>query len=215
MQETWVRSLGWEDSPEGGKSYTLQYSGLENSMNCIVHGVAKSWTRLSNFHFHHRTIHLTVLPQDWVVTGQRMGSVTAGLGWTPLSSACLSMEPCQGSHTGIKYWGCSFLFLMWAIFNLFNLLQYRFCFMVLVFWAWSMWNLSSPTRNQTSIPPCFEPLELESEVLTTGLPGKSLGLHLKGKRLTSVPNLWFICWNSCFMGTISLRNGLSGSRGKW
>ena len=24
--------------------YLLQYSGLENSMDCIVHGVAKSWT---------------------------------------------------------------------------------------------------------------------------------------------------------------------------
>ena len=32
--------------------YPLQYSGLKNSMNCIVHGVAKSQTRLSNFHFH-------------------------------------------------------------------------------------------------------------------------------------------------------------------
>ena len=29
----------------------LQYSGLENSMNGIVHGVEKSWTQLSNFHF--------------------------------------------------------------------------------------------------------------------------------------------------------------------
>ena len=27
-------------------------SGLENSMDCIVHGVTKSRTRLSNFHFH-------------------------------------------------------------------------------------------------------------------------------------------------------------------
>ena len=27
-----------------GKGYPLQYSGLENSMDCIVHGVAKSWT---------------------------------------------------------------------------------------------------------------------------------------------------------------------------
>ena len=35
-----------------GKSYTLQYSGLENSMDDIVHGVAKSRTRLSDFHFH-------------------------------------------------------------------------------------------------------------------------------------------------------------------
>ena len=33
------------------KGYPLQYSGLENSMDCIVHGVTKSWTRLSNFHF--------------------------------------------------------------------------------------------------------------------------------------------------------------------
>ena len=35
-----------------GKGYALQYSGLENSTDCIVHGVAKSWTRLRNFHFH-------------------------------------------------------------------------------------------------------------------------------------------------------------------
>ena len=39
-------------SPWEGKGYPLQYSGLENSMDCIVHVVAKSWTRLSNFHFH-------------------------------------------------------------------------------------------------------------------------------------------------------------------
>ena len=52
MQETWVRSLGGEDSPGEGKGYPLQYSGLRNSMDCIVHGVAKSWTGLSDFHFH-------------------------------------------------------------------------------------------------------------------------------------------------------------------
>ena len=42
-------------SPEEGKGYPLQYSGLENSMDCLVHGVAKSQTRLSDFHykFHH------------------------------------------------------------------------------------------------------------------------------------------------------------------
>ena len=34
-----------------GKGYPLQYSGLENSRDCIVHAVAKSWTQLSNFHF--------------------------------------------------------------------------------------------------------------------------------------------------------------------
>ena len=39
-------------SPGEGKDYPLQYSGLENSMDCIVHGVAKSQTQLSNLHFH-------------------------------------------------------------------------------------------------------------------------------------------------------------------
>ena len=29
-------------SPREGKGYSLQFSGLENSMDCIVHGVAKS-----------------------------------------------------------------------------------------------------------------------------------------------------------------------------
>ena len=35
-----------------GKGYPLQYSGLDNSRDYAVHGVAKSWTRLSDFHFH-------------------------------------------------------------------------------------------------------------------------------------------------------------------
>ena len=39
-------------SPGEAKGYPLQYFGLETSMDCIVHGVAKSWTRLSAFHFH-------------------------------------------------------------------------------------------------------------------------------------------------------------------
>ena len=38
-------------SPGEKKGYPLQYSGLENSMDCIVHGVTKTWTWLSNFHF--------------------------------------------------------------------------------------------------------------------------------------------------------------------
>ena len=43
---------GLERSPEEGKGYPLQYSGLENSMDYVVHGVIKSRTRLSNSHFH-------------------------------------------------------------------------------------------------------------------------------------------------------------------
>ena len=52
MRETWVQSLGWEDALEKGKGYPLRYSGLENSMGCIVVGVAKSQTLLSDCHFH-------------------------------------------------------------------------------------------------------------------------------------------------------------------
>ena len=38
-------------SPGKGKGYPLQYSGLENSIDCIVHGVSKNRTQLSDFHF--------------------------------------------------------------------------------------------------------------------------------------------------------------------
>ena len=38
-------------SPGEGKGYPLQYSGLENSMDCIVHGVTKSLKQLNNFDF--------------------------------------------------------------------------------------------------------------------------------------------------------------------
>ena len=37
-------------SPGEGKSYPLQHSDLENSSDCIVHGVTKSGTQLSDFH---------------------------------------------------------------------------------------------------------------------------------------------------------------------
>ena len=38
--------------PGEEKGYPLQYSGLDNSMDGIVHGVAKSQPRLRDFHFH-------------------------------------------------------------------------------------------------------------------------------------------------------------------
>ena len=53
MQETWVRSLSWEDSLEKEKATQPQYSGLENPLDrgawwAAVHGVAQSQTRLSD-----------------------------------------------------------------------------------------------------------------------------------------------------------------------
>ena len=38
-------------SPGEGNSYALQYSGLENTMDCIIHGVTKSQTLLRDFQF--------------------------------------------------------------------------------------------------------------------------------------------------------------------
>ena len=46
-------------SPGEGIGYPLQCSGLENSMDCIVHGVAKNWTRPSNFNFSFPCIGIT------------------------------------------------------------------------------------------------------------------------------------------------------------
>ena len=45
MQEALCQSLGWN-------GYPLQRTGLENSMDCIVRGVAKSQRRPIDFHFH-------------------------------------------------------------------------------------------------------------------------------------------------------------------
>ena len=39
-------------SPGEGNGYPLHYSGLENSMDCIVREVAKRGTQLSDVHFH-------------------------------------------------------------------------------------------------------------------------------------------------------------------
>ena len=41
--------------PGEGKGYPLQCSGLENSMDCIVRGVTKSQTRLSDFQYDQRS----------------------------------------------------------------------------------------------------------------------------------------------------------------
>ena len=53
MQHQTLGSIpGLGQFPGEGKGYPFQYSGLENSLDCIVHGVAKSQTWPSNFHFH-------------------------------------------------------------------------------------------------------------------------------------------------------------------
>ena len=68
MRDTWVRSVsGLGRSPGEGKGYPHQYSGLENSMDCIVHGVAKRWTWLNDFH--------SLTQPEMSVTWSHQGSV--------------------------------------------------------------------------------------------------------------------------------------------
>ena len=56
IRETWVPSLGWEDPLEKGKathSSILAWSILAiQNLDCMVHGIAKSQIRLSDFHTH-------------------------------------------------------------------------------------------------------------------------------------------------------------------
>ena len=100
-------------SPGDGKGYPLQYSGLENSMDCIVHGVAKSQTRLSDFHFMSlsimcsRIIHSVAryrmsffLKTEWcsTVSTHHTRTIHLSMGllyylhnWAPLCFLCLSV----------------------------------------------------------------------------------------------------------------------------
>ena len=69
-------------SPGEGKGYSLQYSSLENSMDrgawwYTVHGVTKSWTRLSNSHTRTHT-------QDLVPPGIKPGSPALQAGSLPV-----------------------------------------------------------------------------------------------------------------------------------
>ena len=71
--------MGWDDPP-GGHGNLLQYSFLENSMDrgtwqAAVHGVAKSWTQLSD------SAHSTAVVEDtdlifnhslWVVMKRKL-----------------------------------------------------------------------------------------------------------------------------------------------
>ena len=71
-----VRNLGLIPvlgrSPGEGKGYPFQYSGLENSMDLLVHGVAKSQTPLSSFQYPGNTF-------------QCLPELQEGRGWSYLS----------------------------------------------------------------------------------------------------------------------------------
>ena len=94
-------------SPGEGKGYPLPYSGLENSMDCIVHGVAKCRTRLSNFHFHF----------PWWLNGEESTCQCKRLGFNPWVRKILRRRKWQptlvfwpGEFHGLySPWGCKVL----------------------------------------------------------------------------------------------------------
>ena len=73
-----VGSIAGSGRSPGGKGHSLHYSGLENS---IAHGVAKSQTQLSDFHFHFFKVVITFtggsvvknMPANTGVTGSIPG----------------------------------------------------------------------------------------------------------------------------------------------
>ena len=66
-------------SPGGENSNPLQYSGLENSMDCIVHGVTKSQTRLRDFTFMHWRRKWQPTPVFLLGESQGRGSLVNGI----------------------------------------------------------------------------------------------------------------------------------------
>ena len=84
--------LGLKRSPGEGKGYPLQYSGLENSMDCIAHGVAKSRTRLSNFHFHFLVAQMIKNPPSMQET------------WVQSQGQKDPLEKGKATHSSIHAW---------------------------------------------------------------------------------------------------------------
>ena len=97
-------------SPEEGKGYPLQYSGLENSLDGIVHGVTKSQTRLSDFHFHYWLEKSCLWLISPVCTTRR--ALPPESGCSPSSDACWALVGARGGRaqgSDWRYGGCLLL----------------------------------------------------------------------------------------------------------
>ena len=101
-------------SPGEGKGYPLQYSGLENSMDCIVHGVTKSRIQLNSFHFHFTFIwasligqsvkNLRAVQETWVRSLVR--KIAWRRKWQPTPVFLPGESHRQSSLAGYSPWGC-------------------------------------------------------------------------------------------------------------
>jgi len=96
-------------SPGEGKGYPLQYSGLENSTDCVVHGVEKSRTWLSDLHFlftshTHTHTHTHIYTHTYIHTrGERSKCfLNRRAWWNCLEVTSISLLPCN--KTGMVLW---------------------------------------------------------------------------------------------------------------
>ena len=104
--------------PGEGKGYPPQYSGLENSMDWIVPGVAKSWTWLSKFHFTSNKIKvdlpfMRLVSSPWLVwqPHSKKSSGTCPFLLSPLSGLSVTLRPTfQAEDEGVirsgRGWRC-------------------------------------------------------------------------------------------------------------
>ena len=108
----WAHLLPWRDlgsipglgrSPGEGKGYPLQYSGLENSRDCIVHGIAKSWTWLSDFHFTSSHENPRITTNCWTIINRKTAAAAAAA--KSLQSCLILCDPIDGSPPGSSVHG--------------------------------------------------------------------------------------------------------------
>ena len=89
-------------SPGEGNSYPFQYSGLQNSMDRIVHGVTQSWTRLSDLHFQAA---LVVKTPPATAGDARDAALIPGLGRPPGGGRGNPLRyPCLENPMGTEAW---------------------------------------------------------------------------------------------------------------
>ena len=96
------RFSGLGRSSGEGNGYLLHYCGLENSMDCIVHGVANNRTRLSDFHFDFvNVLQLLLSTTLWYTTGISAVcycKITQNLWWYSSVQVWLSIKQLQITH---------------------------------------------------------------------------------------------------------------------
>ena len=79
-------------SPGDGNGYPLQYSSLENSVDSVVHGVAKNWTQQSTFHFHFQSFPGGSDGKDPACSSGDVGSIPG-----------LERSPREGNNYSLQY----------------------------------------------------------------------------------------------------------------